>query len=244
MELTSFSHIDDLIANAGDFDGFISIGPSVLSSDGLLKLHLALPHGVFIDINPAPSLFDSVQPDLGQTILEALDVLMASGKRRIGYIGGAGFTMGLHEYPEDGRLTAFRNWTERLGLDTEGLIYAQGAFTVDTGRVLGHQAVKDHRDDMPDAFIVAADSIAVGVLQSFTAAGVLVPRDTSVISINNQSIAQYTSPTLTSYDIDQNELADTAITMLAEAISSKRTLRHHTFISTTLVVRDSFVPVR
>ncbi len=86
MELTSFSHIDDLIANAGDFDGFISIGPSVLSSDKLLKLHLVLPYGVFIDINPAPSLFDSVQPDLSQTILDALDVLVSSGKRRIGYI--------------------------------------------------------------------------------------------------------------------------------------------------------------
>ena len=207
MELTSFSHIDDLIADAGDFDGFISIGPSVLSSDRLLKLHLVLPYGVFIDINPAPGLFDSVQPDLSQTILDALDVLVSSGKRRIGYIGGT-------------------------------------AFTVDTGRTLGEEAVNDHRDDMPDAFIVAADSIAVGVLQAFTAAGVLVPRDTSVISINNQAIAQYTSPTLTSYDIDQNELADTAITMLAEAISSRRTLHHHTFISTTLVVRDSFVPAR
>ena len=238
------AYIDDLIADAGDFDGFISIGPSVLSSDRLLKLHLVLPYGVFIDINPAPSLFDSVQPDLSQTILDALDMLVSSGKRRIGYIGGTGFTMGLYEYPEDGRLTAFRNWTERLGLDTEGLIYAQGAFTVDTGRTLGEDAVNDHRDDMPDAFIVAADSIAVGVLQAFTAAGVLVPRDTSVISINNQAIAQYTSPTLTSYDIDQNELADTAITMLAEAISSRRTLHHHTFISTTLVVRDSFVPAR
>lgn len=238
MELTSFSHIDDLIADAGDFDGFISIGPSVLSSDRLLKLHRVLPYGVFIDINPAPSLFDSVQPDLSQTILDALDMLVSSGKRRIGYIGGTGFTMGLYEYPEDGRLTAFRNWTERLGLDAEGLIYAQGAFTVDTGRTLGEEAVNDHRDDMPDAFIVAADSIAVGVLQAFTAAGVLVPRDTSVISINNQAIAQYTSPTLTSYDIDQNELADTAITMLAEAISSRRTLHHHTFISTTLVVRE------
>ena len=236
MELTSFSHIDDLIANAGDFDGFISIGPSVLSSDKLLKLHLVLPYGVFIDINPAPSLFDSVQPDLSQTILDALDVLVSSGKRRIGYIGGTGFTMGLHEYPEDSRLTAFRNWTERLGLDAEGLIYAQGAFTVDTGRTLGEKAANDHRDDMPDAFIVAADTIAVGV--------VLVPRDTSVISINNQAIVQYTSPTLTSDDIDQNELADTAITMLAEAISSRRTLHHHTFISTTLVVRDSFVPAR
>lgn len=86
MELTSFSHIDDLIADAGDFDGFISIGPSVLSSDRLLKLHLVLPYGVFIDINPAPSLFDSVQPDLSQTILDALDMLVSSGKRRIGYI--------------------------------------------------------------------------------------------------------------------------------------------------------------
>ena len=97
---------------------------------------------------------------------------------------------------------------------------------------------------MPDAFIVAADTIAVGVLQAFTAAGVLVPRDTSVISINNQAIAQYTSPTLTSYDIDQNELADTAITMLAEAISSRGTLLENSLFSTTLVGGDSFVPAR
>ena len=244
MNVTMHEDVDSLIADADKYAGFISIGPSPLNHKTLHRLHKKLPHGVFIDINPAPSLFDSVQPDLSQTILDALDMLVSSGKRRIGYIGGTGFTMGLHEYPEDSRLTAFRNWTERLGLDAEGLIYAQGAFTVDTGRTLGEEAVNDHRDDMPDAFIVAADSIAVGVLQAFTAAGVLVPRDTSVISINNQAIAQYTSPTLTSYDIDQNELADTAITMLAEAISSRRTLHHHTFISTTLVVRDSFVPAR
>ena len=244
MNVTMHEDVDSLIADADKYAGFISIGPSPLNHKTLHRLHKKLPHGVFIDINPAPSLFDSVQPDLSQTILDALDMLVSSGKRRIGYIGGTGFTMGLYEYPEDGRLTAFRNWTERLGLHAEGLIYAQGAFTVDTGRTLGEEAVNDHRDDMPDAFIVAADSIAVGVLQAFTAAGVLVPRDTSVISINNQAIAQYTSPTLTSYDIDQNELADTAITMLAEAISSRRTLHHHTFISTTLVVRDSFVPAR
>ena len=244
MNVTMHEDVDSLIADADKYAGFISIGPSPLNHKTLHRLHKKLPHGVFIDINPAPGLFDSVQPDLSQTILDALDVLVSSGKRRIGYIGGTGFTMGLHEYPEDSRLTAFRNWTERLGLDAEGLIYAQGAFTVDTGRTLGEKAANDHRDDMPDAFIVAADTIAVGVLQAFTAAGVLVPRDTSVISINNQAIAQYTSPTLTSYDIDQNEMADTAITMLAEAISSRRTLHHHTFISTTLVVRDSFVPAR
>ena len=48
--------------------------------------------------------------------------------------------------------------------------------------------MNDHRNNMPDAFIVAADLIAVGVLQAFISAGVLVSRDTVVVSINNQSI--------------------------------------------------------
>lgn len=242
MDLTSFSTIGELIGQAAHFDGFIAIGPSLLSAGDLHALHAVLPYGVFIDVNPAPDLFDSVQPDLSQTILDALDRLIASGKRRIGYIGGTGYTMGLHGYPEDSRLIAFRNWSERLGVETDGLIYAGGAFTVDNGRRLGELAIRDHAGALPDAFVIAADSIAVGALQAFNAAGVLIPRDTSVVSINDQSIARYTSPPLTTYAIDQNELADTAITMLAESIARRRAVRHHTFISTPLVVRGSFVP--
>ena len=242
MELTSFSHIDDLIADAGDFDGFISIGPSVLSSDRLLKLHLVLPYGVFIDINPAPALFDSVQPDLEQTILDAIDALIASGCSRIGFIGGLGNIMGEHEYPEDVRTFAFRNWALRLGLDVQGLVYADGPFTVDNGRLQGRQLVQDHADDLPDAVIVAADPLAVGVLQAFATENVMVPRDIKVISINNQEIAKYTSPALSSYDISQDELAKAAVLMLAEALTANRKISQHMRISTSLVARDSFTP--
>ena len=242
MELTSFSHIDDLIANAGDFDGFISIGPSVLSSDKLLKLHLVLPYGVFIDINPAPALFDSVQPDLEQTILDAIDALMGSGCSRIGFIGGLGNIMGKHEYPEDIRTFAFRNWALRLGLDAQGLVYADGPFTVENGRLQGRQLVQDHADDLPDAVIVAADPLAVGVLQAFATENVMVPRDIKVISINNQEIAKYTSPALSSYDISQDELAKAAVLMLAEALTADRKISQHMRISTSLVARDSFAP--
>ena len=242
MELTSFSHVDAQIANAGDFDGFISIGPSVLSSDKLLKLHLVLPYGVFIDINPAPALFDSVQPDLEQTILDAIDALMGSGCSRIGFIGGLGNIMGKHEYPEDIRTFAFRNWALRLGLDAQGLVYADGPFTVENGRLQGRQLVQDHADDLPDAVIVAADPLAVGVLQAFATENVMVPRDIKVISINNQEIAKYTSPALSSYDISQDELAKAAVLMLAEALTADRKISQHMRISTSLVARDSFTP--
>lgn len=120
MNVTMQEDVDSLIANADKYAGFISIGPSPLDRKTLHRLHKKLPHGVFIDINPAPALFDSVQPDLEQTILDAIDALMASGCSRIGFIGGLGNIMGEHEYPEDVRTFAFRNWALRLGLDVQG----------------------------------------------------------------------------------------------------------------------------
>lgn len=123
-------------------------------------------------------------------------------------------------------------------------MYADGPFTVDNGREQGERMIADHADDLPDAVIVAADTLAVGMLQAFAAKGVLVPRDIKVISINNQEVAKYTSPALSSYDIDKEELTCAAVLMLAESLVSKRAVRQHTFISSPLVVRDSFTPQR
>lgn len=242
MNVTMHEDVDSLIADADKYAGFISIGPSPLNHKTLHRLHKKLPHGVFIDINPAPALFDSVQPDLEQTILDAIDALMGSGCSRIGFIGGLGNIMGKHEYPEDIRTFAFRNWALRLGLDAQGLVYADGPFTVENGRLQGRQLVQDHADDLPDAVIVAADPLAVGVLQAFATENVMVPRDIKAISINNQEIAKYTSPALSSYDISQDELAKAAVLMLAEALTADRKISQHMRISTSLVARDSFTP--
>lgn len=189
MNVTMHEDVDSLIADADKYAGFISIGPSPLNHKTLHRLHKKLPHGVFIDINPAPALFDSVQPDLEQTILDA-----------------------------------------------------DGPFTVENGRLQGRQLVQDHADDLPDAVIVSADPLAVGVLQAFATENVMVPRDIKVISINNQEIAKYTSPALSSYDISQDELAKAAVLMLAEALTADRKISQHMRISTSLVARDSFTP--
>lgn len=246
VTLSFHSGITHLIDNANQFDGFIAIGSQLYPYPELKRLHDALPHGVFIDVNPAPNLFDSVQPDLPQTILDALDLAMARGMRRIGLIGGTGRMMGGHEYPEDIRTMAWRNWCERLGLPTEGLMFVDGPVSVDNGRELGERVVKaftgDTSGDLPDCFIVTTDSLAVGVLQSFTKAGIVVPRDVELISINNQSISRYTSPTLTTFDIDQQALARTALHTLSDSLSYDTDIKQHTFLSTRLVVRDSFTP--
>lgn len=245
MWSTVFTRVDDLIADGSDLDGFISIGAANFNGDELNALHEGIPYGVFLDTNPAPTLFDSAQPDFNQIILDALDQFQAAGMKRIGFIGGIGRIMGFHEYPEDPRSLAFRNWTNRLGIDTDrdGLIYASGPFSTSNGRALGEKVVADLRGSLPDAFIVAADTLAVGVLQAFASAGILVPRDVSLVSINDLPIAQYTSPALSSYSIDQTELVETAVSLLADGLMRHREVKQHVYQTATLRVRESFTPM-
>lgn len=244
MEMTVFHDLDDMIARSSKFDGFMAIGADRISEKDLGRLHEAMPYGVFIDVNPAPNLFDSVQPDLQQTIHDAVAACAAKGMKRVGFIGGKGCLMNFYEVDEENRATYFRRETRRFGIQSDGLVYSDGLFTVSNGRALGERFVHDHNGVLPDAVIVAADVIAVGVLQAFNAVGVLVPRDISVISINNQTISQLTSPPLSAFSIDQNELARVATLALCDAISGKRTIRQHAYLSTSLVVRDSFVPAK
>lgn len=244
MEMTVFHNLDDMIACSSKFDGFMAIGADRISEKDLERLHEAMPYGVFIDVNPAPNLFDSVQPDLQQTIHDAVAACAAKGMKRVGFIGGKGCLMNFYEVDEENRATYFCRETRRFGIQSDGLVYSDGLFTVSNGRALGERFVRDHNGVLPDAVIVAADVIAVGVLQAFNAVGVLVPRDISVISINNQTISQLTSPPLSTFSIDQNELARVATLALGDAISGKRTIRQHAYLSTSLVARDSFVPAK
>lgn len=247
LEATVHTDIEDLIAHADDYEGVIFLGPDFEDYGAFTRLHDVLPIGVFLDINPVPGLYHSVQPDLEQAMLDALDALTSSGMERIGFIGARGFTMGAYEYPEDTRARAFVDWSERLGLDNADLVFAGGISSVANGRALAQQALDrlcaPGGPGLPDAFVVATDILSVGVLQTLNAAGVLVPRDLSLVSVNDDLCAQITSPPLTTYAIDKGEMAYAAVSLLVESIGRPTTVMRHLMLSMGLVVRGSFVPL-
>ena len=144
MEMTVFHNLDDMIACSSKFDGFMAIGADRISEKDLERLHEAMPYGVFIDVNPAPNLFDSVQPDLQQTIHDAVAACAAKGMKRVGFIGGKGCLMNFYEVDEENRATYFRRETRRFGIQSDGLVYSDGLFTVSNGRALGERFVRDH----------------------------------------------------------------------------------------------------
>lgn len=119
MSLSFFPGVRSLIDASDEYSGFVSLGPAPLTREDLTALHEALPHGVFIDINPAPTLFHSVRPDLQQTIIEAIYALREQGRTRIGFIGGDGHMMGSHLFCQDPRTIAFDEWARLLNMPVE-----------------------------------------------------------------------------------------------------------------------------
>ena len=238
VAISTFTDIHELISEAGMYQGFIGVGTAELTYADLLKLKQALPHGVFLDIDPAPQLFNSVKPNLVLTVQDAVDKLIEAGHQRLGFIGAESFNLD-HVAQRDEREITFEEYTKFRHV-AEAKIYSQGIVSVANGYQLAKRALAD-KGQLPDAFIVASDTLSVGVLQAFNEAGIKIPEETAIISINNSEIARYVYPQLSTYDIDQAALSDLALdVLLAEIKNSKRPLIHLT-VNTKLIKRKSFM---
>ena len=238
IKLTLFTEVDELIKQASLFQGFLGVGTAELNYKELKRLHNVLPSGVFIDINPVPQLFDSVQSNLELTVQDAIKKLIARGYTNLGYIGAESFTLD-HQPQRDIREITFTEFCKTQGIKkTE--VFAKGIVSVKNGYQLAKEVVKKLGRNLPDAFIIASDTLSVGVLQYFNEVGIRVPKDTAIISINNSEVAKYISPPLTSYNIDQTALSKLAISVLLMRITNSDLPKVHVTMNTNLIIRKSF----
>ena len=240
LKIKTYYNIDDLIEHADLFQGFIGVGADEIEQSKLETLHKVLPNGVFVDTNPAPELFDSIRPNLALTVKNAINLFIEKGLQSFGFIGGDGVKHD-HIQERDIRAVAFSEYVRSLDKNTHPM-FVNGPFSVDNGYKLGKEVLKKCKDDLPEAFLVASDTLAVGVLQAFNEENVIVPRDTQILSINNSNIVKYVSPPLSSYDIDQQEMVDMALRMLTSLIIRPDQAHIDVSMNTKLIVRKSFVP--
>ena len=231
FHVSTFHTLTDLLADRSTYQGFIAVGYEKSTDAQLEKLHQKIPAGVFIDVNPAPQSFDSVQPNLRLAIDDAYQRLRERGYYRIAFVGAIG-----SKGQPDPRQLEYELLVNRDHL--EKLSYVGENFTIQTGHQLGQAVLQEEK--LPIAFIVASDTLSVGLLQAFNEARVNVPADTVLISINDSDIASYLSPPLTTYRIDQATVVRLTIQTLQDAINHPHRSHIHQFVDLELVFRKSF----
>jgi len=166
----------------------------------------------------------------------AVDHLLAQGHTRIGLITHApsAFT-GAEE-----RIRGYRDSLAAHRITFDEKLVRYGDYSAESGyaaamSLLGSGAA-------PTALFVTSDEVALGVLAALHKRGVSVPDDIAVVGFDDNPLAQYTIPALTTVRLPFEEMGRLAGKMLLDLIFHNSKPGRQVLLETELIVRDSSVP--
>jgi LacI family transcriptional regulator len=237
ISLTRIDKSQGVSAMPEPCNGFIAIGWFSKSELDVLKGRTK--NGVFVDYSPDESAYDSVKPNLDSIVKQMVDFFYQKGHKNIGYIGQCDFDMATGKPSLDVREWSFRNTAAYYGILREENILIAEALTVERGYRIGLEAIERFGENLPSAFCVGSDTLAVGVIQALHEKKLEIPERVALLSINNSSVAGYLSPPLSTFHIDVPEMCRTAIQLLTERVFENREITKTVYINGRLIERKS-----
>ena len=192
---------------------------------------------VFIDCSPDDDQYDSVISNFEKATVNVLEYFFHKGHKRIGYIGGREiFKDHTSEIP-DLREVTFRSYMQQRQLFNESYVYID-SYSVNSGYALMKKAIKEHKENLPTAFFVGNDPLAIGCLKALYEENISVPDQVSIIGVNDISVSKYVFPALSTVKIFTELMGETAVDLLLERMT-ERQIAKKVIISTQLEIRDS-----
>ncbi|MFS0654927.1 LacI family DNA-binding transcriptional regulator [Bacillus sp. 179-C3.3 HS] len=218
-----------------DMDGLIIIGR--ISPDTVEKMTNRMEHIVFINHYADEDLYDCVHVDFERAADRAIDHLRSLGYSHLGYIGGKERE---HYFEgdaviEDQRQSTFMKRMQEAGSLNMNDVHI-GEYSMQEGYDLMQQAIQ--KGNLPDAFFIGSDSMAIGAMRALHEAGLHVPTDVSIVGFNDIEAASFSNPSLTTVKVYTEQMGEVGLKLLLERIRG-RTLPLKVVVPTKLIERGS-----
>lgn len=216
--------------SVGKRDGLVVLGRTHKSLEPFIAQFSR--RAVYVTLNQMELEADHIMCDGLQATHTAMQYLYDNGHRHIAYVG---------EYPNEVRYQAFWKFVTQntLTYSRESIINtpmtAEGGFAA-------AQKLLDCKM-RPTAVFCANDVTAIGLLRGLRQQGAVVPRDLSVISIDNIAEAGDTAPGLTTVKIPLKDLGSFAVKTLVDRIQKGHSIYVHVFMPSELLIRESVRPL-
>lgn len=195
-------------------------------------------HAVFLDARTADSEHSWVVPDEEGGGHAATSHLIATGHRRIGYIGED------NPYPAaPERFAGYRRALEEHGIAFEPSLVAQDKNDPFGGTAAAARLLA--LDELPTAIQCYTDRMAMGAYRAIRRAGLSIPDDISVIGFDNQDqLAPWLDPPLSTVQLPHEEMGRWAVEHLLRVLSGETEGPQQQRMECPLVVRESVSPPR
>jgi LacI family transcriptional regulator len=184
---------------------------------------------------------NAIQLERREALAQLTDQLFTLGHRHFALLGiDRSFPFGVPRC--DGVAQALAAHGARFEECVDTIMQSNRRFdSFDYGRELAEFLLG--RPTLPTALIALNDEIAAGALWRLQRAGLVVPRDLSIVGFDNMPIASHTTPRLSTVDQQVVEMVTATMDMLFELLQSKPGTNLPTrHVNAQLVARDSVAP--
>ncbi|PRB18456.1 LacI family DNA-binding transcriptional regulator [Microbacterium sp. MYb62] len=193
---------------------------------------------VLVDRFGGNSRFSSVSVDSVAGGRMAVEHLIATGRRRIAFIGGP---MDMRQVTD--RLAGARVAADNALDSVEIEVFATDAMTVEEGVAVGERVLRRPRREWPEAMFAANDLLALGLLQSLIVDGrMLVPDEIALMGFDDISFAAAAAVPLTSIRQPSGMIGRTALRVLLEESDDPDLIPRQTVFQPELMARRSTAP--
>lgn len=184
---------------------------------------------VYVGRNIIDANLDQVICDGYEATETALQYLIKNGHKRIGYIG---------ETTNEIRYQAYMDTLKAQDLESGHELISRSPQD-GAGGYLGANKLLKTANPLPTAVFCATDISAIAAIRRFTEAGIKIPQQLSVISIDDIELAQYVSPMLTTVGMPKVEMGKVAVRTLIDRINNVHKLPMKILLPHVLLVRES-----
>lgn len=233
---TRKASLDELAAIQGEeINGVIAIGK--FSQKQAEDLRTVTENIVFVDCSPDEDVYDSVVSNFERATINVIDYFLKHGHDKIGFIGGKETFKDDPVVIADPRQVTFESYLNQKQLFQPSYVYI-GSFSVNDGYKLMKQAINDYGENLPSAFFVGNDSMAIGCLRALHEENIPVPEKVSIIGVNDISVSKYVFPALSTVKVYTEFMGESAVDLLLERMTDRK-IAKKVIISTHLEIRQS-----
>lgn len=188
----------------------------------------------FIFINRKPDNLESDESFVGSDNFDAavlgVDYLYKKGFKKISYLSGPATLSTFKE-----RKLGFLAEMERKACSIIPELMYEGLDTM--ANAIAYTEHLLSTKNLPDAFFCSSDTFAFGLYQALNKAGIQVPEDIAILSIDNSIISPLIN--LTSIDLQSEIMGKEACQLLIKIISGEDKIKKNILLKPTIVVRKT-----
>ncbi len=207
-------------------NGVVILGRCDKPTLKFLKQHFH--YVVYTGLNGIDANYDQILCDGYDASVCAMEYLISLGHKHIGYVG---------ETFDENRYLGYKSILKKYGLPFDDSYIASISFS-SNGGYLGTKALLEKNQNIT-AIFCGNDITAIGAIRAIKDLGLKIPKDISIISIDDIDTAQYLSPMLTTVHIPVEEMGKTAAKILIDRIHGGHTLPMKINLPCHLAKRES-----